>query len=298
MINRVGQLIKELRYFDAALNCVWRKAPITEEIFTKAMERVHSRMMENNIPDHEIARFVAEWKGGGCPECGIGYTPVQPQFQGVGGEMIDHHYMFYEAQCDCYDKMQSMKLKAKDMERIGIPREYWTSVFSEWDHGVHPDTTAAMERVFEYSQSKDRPPGIVLHGKSGTGKTRCAFALMVSEYEHDKTCVYVPMAEIDRKIIADDKYIDDIMFHDFIMLDDMDKINAKNDWLQRQAFVMMDRIIREEKQFVITTNSETKKEFCGLFIGATADRLENSRFVEFKGYSYRAFRNKYVNPRQ
>ena len=72
------------------------------------------------------------------------------------------------------------------------------------------------------------------------------------------------------------------------MLDDIDKVNFKNEWIKNEFFSIIDSAITEQKILFVTTNITEFEDVSHIFGEAIASRFLQFKFVNFKaGEDYR-----------
>lgn len=264
--------------------------PISQQDFDRYMELAYKKISQAgpSCNGQKLLYFTREWKGGECPHCGLLYKKND-------GNNI-HTFVYYSPQCDCIKRIEFHTEMRRVWKTMNIPDSYIDVSLDTWDSGniVPDETSKARDKVLTYAAQKERSPGIVLHGSPGTGKTHCAVGLLKHEYFKGKKGLYVKMADIVARIInGENEYIDELLTSDILLLDDIDKVNLKNEWTEQQIFRLLDTIINDNKQFIATTNAVSKTKFAALFSEATASRLVNNCFVKFTGRDYRVVKNNY-----
>lgn len=256
-------------------------------------------------PPEELTIFELEVDGGDCPMCGTSTEKVVRSVEFRGAEMGE--MVYHQIRCGCLFNTAEKKKAEAELERkvaeAGIPKMYREVSFTDWDYSVDKNLTKSMQKVNNYTSgdglNKLVGHGLLLYGKVGRGKTHSAMALLkVLMANTNLECIYEPMADFTSKIISSGKdrnYAEDMLMYDVIFLDDLDKLSAASEWVQRRVFSLFDSIFREEKTLIITTNLETIPQIEDHFgdvgeaiVSRMADRMN---FVGFmSGDDYRKLR--------
>lgn len=239
----------------------------------------------------------AELSGDKCPVCGKPMNHISKSINFGTHHLGEMDY--WEFSCSCEDEQQKeaendIKIK-KGLDSADIPAAYTDIEWNSWDDRVDPILTKSFKKVESFS-SGDRlkgllNTGLVLFGEVGRGKTMSGICLIKSIIRNSKKkCLYIPMADLTRRIIHSGKegdYIDRLEKLDVIFLDDLDKLSTASDWVQERIFSLFDTIFRENKCLILTTNLMSipaMQDYFGdngeAIISRMSDKME---FIGFKG---------------
>ncbi len=176
----------------------------------------------------------------------------------------------------------------KYLEKIVIPKRYKEADLKDWN--------ISKSKIESYiSNLKDHCKngyGLVLHGATGTGKTRLTFALVKYII---KNIIQVSVERVKFHILLEDvinlqngaEYFWKVQNKNILIIDDLG-LKKLTDWEQQKLYSLIDYRSEEMLYTIITTN--LKENELSNFVGVRSfDRIkENSFFVEFKGKSFRA----------
>lgn len=104
------------------------------------------------------------------------------------------------------------------------------------------------------------PRGLVLHGETGRGKTRCAWALLAREHGYSRSAAALDsMAGLDYAAKYSDSpkvvktWLDGLIAVDVLLLDDVFK-NKLTDSFEGVIFTLVDQRIQHQKPTLLTSN--------------------------------------------
>ena len=104
------------------------------------------------------------------------------------------------------------------------------------------------------------PRGLVLHGDTGRGKTRCAWALLAREVAADRSAAcldssaglgYAALYSESAGLVK--KWFDHVVVVDILLLDDVFK-NKLTDSFEGVVFTLIDQRIQQQRPTILTSN--------------------------------------------
>ena len=240
------------------------------------------------VEDAAFTFMKMERHGGNCVTCGKPWklTKVRNMFA---------NFDFFEPQCYCKVCDDPLNLDGLNESKFyknyaDIPQKEMQSTYKTWDYNISANLNNAMVESHKHLTSGDmlkKKIGLVLYGSVGTGKTRCGIMLMheIHSTNPKVSMKFVSMAQLLSNIIHAKKgYLEELLRHDLLMLDDVDKIGSENDWAKEQVFALFDSLFRENKIMIATSNASTLEEFSNKFSDAIASRIIGScLMVKFAG---------------
>jgi DNA replication protein DnaC len=135
--------------------------------------------------------------------------------------------------------------------------------------------------------------GIYLFGTNGTGKSRLTACMGNELMRNNYTVLYTNFSEIARKLLKDDKFLNQIAQMDFLFIDDFgtEKVTkgTEDAWLQEKVFEVINTRYIEQKPIIFTANYSLKEliEERGM-AKRTVDRImEMCELMRLDGQSYR-----------
>jgi len=289
---------------------------MTQETYDKLNEDKLTIMQESNVPDDVIAAAMLEWKGGKCAKCGKAYVQrhsnniaTKIRYRHVNGRREEYEekkvfsdFYYYDPQCCCMKDFEKSRKKEDGIkDRIGetgIPAAFLDVEFCKWDYSVDSGTTECMKKALYMLEDGSffMGLGVVLCGTPGRGKTNvavCMFRWMIEQTQ--KSLRFEPMADLINKILHRGEgkdYESELLLYDVILMDDIDKVHAANEWVKTRVFNIIDAMLRAKKHIIITTNFLTIAEFSEKFDPAVQSRIVGEcKFILFpEGDDYRKLR--------
>lgn len=187
-----------------------------------------------------------------CQTCGqsFSYEPV----------MMDGKEMFSLKRCDpCVEKAKAEQ-QAKD-EAIEL-----NHLLVEWDFLVPPlyratdPTMLPQEPLSKVMAWKFGPKGLVIHGNTGTGKTRAAALLLKRIHLQDRKTIAAFFGnsfahECGRRFLhgGGEEWIAELSRFDVLFLDDFGK-NKFTERVEAEQFGLIERRISHLRPVILTTN--------------------------------------------
>lgn len=286
----------------------------TQETVDRMNERKLEVLRLSNAPDDVIASALLEWKGGKCPVCGTEYKRVHShnvakvkKHRYENGKRIEYEeekvfsdFYYYVAQCNCLETKGKEREKEKVLNdkvlAAGIPEAFKDVEFYTWDYTVDKGATDCMKKALRILEDGDFFAGLgaVLCGTPGRGKTNVAVSMLrwiIQKYPN-YALRFEPMADLINRIISGGKerdYESELLMYDVILMDDIDKIHAENEWVKIKVFNILDALLRKKKHVIITTEFLTVQDFANKFSKAVESRLVGGcQFILFpEGEDYR-----------
>jgi DNA replication protein DnaC len=266
---------------------------LTQEMMNATAEKYSESLDKAGRPvQAEVVR--KEISGGSCSVCGRVYE--RKERHDAFGD-----YVFYRAVCMCeadeQERADLTKRAERDMEEAGVPALYVSDTFENWDYGPPDDAQAvrandAMKQVSEYVRTRTyRSTGLVLYGPTGTGKTRHAACVLRAACTEGLRVSFQRVAQIvgrmaDRAEGA--RFVSGLGSFEVVVFDDVDKVNAENEWVRGQIFGVVDAMIGAKKCPVLTTNLQTVADMEAKLGGSVVSRLlSGCMWVEVQGEDYR-----------
>jgi len=145
-------------------------------------------------------------------------------------------------------------------------------------------------KILEYI-SRENPNSLLLTGKSGTGKTHLAIGLYKKIILKNKTVKFIPFIEmiheIKNSINTDiNSKIDSFTKYDYLIIDDLGS-EKTTDWIKEILYLIFDRIYREMRNVIITTNM-TSSEMSERYDYKIVSRFSEMGYaITFNGKDYR-----------
>ncbi len=180
----------------------------------------------------------------------------------------------------------------KAIESCGVPEELRVISTLEQFKQAHESTPEMLEDIEKYIQSfTKKSGGIIMHGRSGSGKTHLAMAILLRLIERGFSGEFVEWAELLRAYQnsayneqgRDLSWFYDTLDVDILVLDDFGKGMKVSEWVAEETYQMVHARYRKRKPTIITTmlnwpGGETDR----LFGEAVASRLEHhSSMMDF-----------------
>jgi len=168
----------------------------------------------------------------------------------------------------------------------------WFDVCPPLYQGTIADRLPCQEAFEEMMTWEYGPTGLVLHGPSGTGKSRCGWLLIEREYKlgrnsasMDSTAGLKYASKFSTSAAVVEEWIDGFIKCDLLFMDDIFK-NKLTDSFEGVIFTLLDQRIQQMKPTIITSNDTGKT----LTSRMTEDRgeplirrlREHSRMIMFK----------------
>jgi DNA replication protein DnaC len=266
---------------------------LTQEMVVAASLKYSEECERSGRPvQAEVAR--KELEGGNCAVCGKAYEKKEEH-----NAFAD--FTFFRAVCLCEAserEREDLVLRAElDMEDAGVPPLYIRETFENWDYGKPDDAeaakaNAAMKEVSDYVRTRTyRAQGLMLYGPPGTGKTRLAACVLRAACIEGLRVSFQRVAQIVGRMTdrtAGSRFVSELSAMDVVVFDDVDKVNAENEWVRDQIFGVVDALIGARKCPVLTTNLLTVSEMEAKLGSSVVSRLlSGCAWVEVLGEDYR-----------
>ncbi len=204
-------------------------------------------------------------------------------------------YVWYAPNCHCEDTAEERARRRANIQaridEIGIPAEFADATFDTWDHDNSDHACGrAMAVVRTWAEAEYQERGVVMHGSVGTGKTHTAASAAKALTERGLNVRFVVAADLIRDMIRKDRDVtDEFDDLDGVVIDDADKVAVtESQWIRERIFALFDRITRDGKVLILTSNVRSAGELRQKFGDAVTSRLIGGcRFVNFDGKDYR-----------
>ena len=260
-------------------------------MFQQIIRDAEMNMLSSNSDDYEKD---------GLLYCGKCNTPKQAYIEGFGRNM--------PIPCECRKeqnkKEEELRERLKKQHRIAELREqsllgsrYQDATFENTETSHSTEFAKIHNRCKRYCEVADAVlrdgTGIYLFGTNGTGKSRLTACMGNELMLNNYTVLYTNFAEVSRKIIKDDNFINQIAKIDFLFIDDFgtEKVTKGSEdmWLQEKVFEVINARYIEQKPIIFTANYSLKEliEDRGM-AKRTVDRImEMCEILKLNGESYR-----------
>ena len=264
-----------------------------EKMSQEDFDRMAKQSVMKEYPMSETERIAARMavRGGKCPDCGVEWVKRE----------IDNRFAaftFYEPACHCFKQSKERELMLAREKQINeqarIPYAYHSISIREMDREIPGETAKAIDSVTAYIRGKRfRETGLVLYGEVGTGKTHLAVcAMRTAAIMQGKTAIYIDTESLIDNIIEKRANLRDIVSHDIILLDDLDKATAGkkdgSEWAGGKVFGLVNKIVSEKKTLIATANFPDIAAFNAYYDSAIASRIMGAcEFINVTGKDYR-----------
>lgn len=188
-----------------------------------------------------------------CRECGKPF------------ETLECSLAIYVNFCpDCQavrDKEDNRRIAEEAERRITVRREAWEGEICPLEYrAINPaklPNPKLLEKVLSWQYG---PRGLLLHGDSGRGKTRCAWALLAREHEAGRSVKaldsmagirYASKFSVSAEAVED--WIEDLIRAQILFLDDIFKVKL-TDSFEGAIFSLVDQRIQKQKPTILTSN--------------------------------------------
>ena len=175
--------------------------------------------------------------------------------------VVDNAMAQYKKRCaQCYQEWEKSNEKSND-ERLAERRVgRWTSLcppdYAAVDRARLPNPSK-LDEVMKWEYG---PLGLVLHGETGTGKTRCGWALLKREVFHDRSIrVLDSMAGLryaamySRDASEVEKWMRGLIETEILFADDVFK-NKLTDSFEGVIFTLIDQRLAHRRPTILTSN--------------------------------------------
>jgi hypothetical protein len=190
-----------------------------------------------------------------CENTGTIFEAEQVMF---GGEWFPE-YRFCEEETDrlIAEEKEKDRLRKQDEWRLRMRLKYekeCPQIMKETDHSRLPQGPLGKVLGWKY-----QPRGMILHGESGTGKTRCVWAKIKQRADEGYGWTYYSsrrLSDLLLKSVFDkthDRFMSDLTRTPLLFIDDLGKEKVGDKWMT-DLFDIVDRRCEEGKPIIITTN--------------------------------------------
>jgi DNA replication protein DnaC len=272
---------------------------ITQEVFDREMQAQLDDMERHGVDIHACDSFRRQWQGGNCPDCGRPYKHVRAHrtAEGRDGNTVTlYDFEYYEPTCKCEETRDHAKTEEaridRSLEAAGVPAKFIGCTFSSWDHDhASEEASRAKAQVVAWIEDeKYKSEGLFLHGEVGTGKTHCGIAALRELAAAEMSVLFVVTADLIDDMINKRRDISkELKAVDAVLFDDIDKLAVTdNEWVRSRIFSVFDKVSREQKTLIATSNVSTVQDLGEQFGKAVVSRwYEAASFVRFTGKNYR-----------
>lgn len=192
-------------------------------------------------------------------------------------------------------KKQTRILELRKQSLLGS--KYQDATFDNTETAHSTEFAKIHSRCKKYCEVADEVlksgTGIYLFGPNGTGKSRLTACMGNRLMLNNFTVLYTNFAEITRKLIKDDKFLNQIAQIDFLFIDDFgtEKVTKGNEdiWMQEKVFEVINIRYIEQKPIIFTANYSLKEliEDRGMAKRSVDRIMEMCEIMRLDGASYR-----------
>lgn len=217
--------------------------------------------MEVLLPDAKLCRNDGDYEKDGILYCGKCNSPKQWRGIFLGKEVTK------PCLCDC-EVQRREQLKRDERIQRNKKIAFGNSPMIDWnfenDNGKNKQlSTRAKNYVENFETFKENGRGILLYGKTGTGKTFTACCIANGLLDRGYSVLVKRFADIANELFScSDKtaYTQNLMDVSLLVLDDMG-VERKSSYMNEVVFTVVDGRYRAGKPMIITTNvsAETMK---------------------------------------
>ncbi len=265
-------------------------------MFNQILRDAEMNMLSSNSDD-----YVKD----GLLYCGNCNTPKQAYIEGFKRNM--------PVPCECRKeqnrKEEEQRERFKKQQRIIELREqsllgsrYADATFENTETSHSTEFAKIHNRCKRYCEVAEAVlrdgTGIYLFGTNGTGKSRLTACMGNELMLNNYTVLYTNFAEVSRKIIKDDNFINKLAKIEFLFIDDFgtEKVTKGSEdiWMQEKVFEVINARYIEQKPIIFTANYSLKEliEDRGM-AKRTVDRImEMCEIIKLDGTSYRVTKMK------
>ena len=183
----------------------------------------------------------------------------------------------------------------RQLGNAGIPAAYQSCSFKSLDAGKHPDAFRCGRKYAEKGEY-DGKRGLLRIGRPGRGKTSLAVAILRRRVEQTRGRYGVRFWNVPRGLVhirdsfnrseKERESLLDLIYPRLVVLDDLGQ-QRMTEWVAEQFYNLIDGLLAEEKQVVITTNLPPDALEKGLDEALMSRILEMCYVVSLKGKDLR-----------
>jgi DNA replication protein DnaC len=254
----------------------------------------------NEAERNTLSLSSEDYEKDGLIYCGKCNTPKQAYVEGFKRNM--------PVACKCKQerirKEEEQRERFKKQQRIAELRKhsllgtrYQDATFDNTITTHSTDFAKIHSRCKRYCEVADEVlrngTGIYLFGTNGTGKSRLTACMGNELMLNNFTVLYTNFSEIARKLLKDDKFLNQIAEIDFLFIDDFgtEKVTkgSEDAWLQEKVFEVINTRYIEQKPIIFTANYSLKEliEDRGMAKRSVDRIMEMCELMRLDGQSYR-----------
>lgn len=241
------------------------------------------RIKKGKLNPIELSFFDSEAFGEKCPVCSKVPDPIDQPVIYRGDKDGDNRmmgvYRRYELNCNCWDNYDN-RMKEENNYKIRlkdalIPEKYKNLTWNNWDMSVSKELTDSFNWVKSQISDENigkflKSFGLCLYGENGRGKSMVGICVLKTLLFKTKLkCRYISMSDYIQQILRrgpDSEYQYDIEDFDVLYLDDLDKLkNTDSEWVKERIFSLYDRMYRDSKILIMSTNLMTPVDIINYF---------------------------------
>lgn len=260
-------------------------------------------MFQQIIRDAEMNMLSSDsedYEKDGLLYCGKCNTPKQAYIDGFKRNM--------PVPCKCkqeqIQKEEELRERIKKQSRIAELRtqsllgsRYANATFDNTETTHSTEFAKIHNRCKRYCEVAEAVlrdgTGIYLFGTNGTGKSRLTACMGNELMLNNYTVLYTNFTEIARKMLKEEKFINQIANIDFLFIDDFgtEKVTKSNEdmWMQEKVFEVINTRYIEQKPIIFTANYSLKEliEDRGMAKRSVDRIMEMCEIIRLDGTSYR-----------
>jgi DNA replication protein DnaC len=190
-----------------------------------------------------------------CTECKVPFTPEH-----FPGSPKRFKKMCPKCDAELLKKRDEDRKKAEADEKRAEMEKKWFAICPPIFRSIVKAKLPRPEKLDDVLKWQLSPKGLMLHGKTGLGKSRCAWALIHREFwSGKKVSVLDSMAGLRYAALYSrgaenvEEWIDRMIGRDIIFMDDIFK-NKLTDSFEGTIFTLIDQRIQYQKPIIVTSN--------------------------------------------
>lgn len=254
----------------------------------KLQEHKNNERKEHDELSKKIGKII-------CSHCGYDFEPSFYTLRMLENKQIDKSYFKCKCEKAVEERVVSFKIRAFDKISKHLPNRYEDKTLDNYE-----TTNTDFKKTLKLSAKELK--GLVVHGKTGTGKTHVAIAYartcmanMMGFYfkNHDERddvptpkFVIATIPDMLSSIIEKEKTMQYYKSADVLIIDDLGAETPK-DWASEKTFELINYRYNEDLLTIVTTNLNPKEIQSTIGARVFSRLMEMCDVMELTGEDYR-----------